>query len=112
MMRIAATQVDELFSGILIEPFTPLSPAPNVQLLPSLGFFICMAVGIAGSPAAVRAFGEERDVYLREVSAHHSAIAYFLAKNIATLHRLSLAAFHFAGFFYHYPRHRLQVCLS
>ena len=100
MMGIAATAVDELFSGILQPPFTPLSPAPNVQLLPSLGFFIAMAVGIAGSPAAVRAFGEEREVYLREVSAHHSAVAYYLAKNVATLYRASLAALHFAGFFY------------
>jgi ABC-type multidrug transport system ATPase subunit len=100
MMGIAATSVDELFSGILNEPFTPLSPAPNVQLLPSLGFFVSMAVGIAGSPAAVRAFGEERDVYLREVSAHHSGSAYFLAKNVASLYRLTLASLHFAGFFY------------
>ena len=100
MMGIAATNVDELFSGILIAPFTPLSPSPNVQLLPSLGFFIAMAVGIAGSPAAVRTFGEERDMYLREVSAHHSATAYFLAKNLATLPRLSLAALHFASCFY------------
>lgn len=77
IMGLAATAVDELYNGVLAPPLTPISPAPQEALLPSLGFYICMAVGVAGSPAAVRVFGEERDIFFREVSAHHSAGAYF-----------------------------------
>ena len=43
------------------------------------------AVVPAGAPAAVRIFGEERDVFLREYAAGHSTGAYFLAKNLAAL---------------------------
>ena len=99
MMGVAATAVDELFSGLLRPPMTPLSPAPALTLLPSLGFFICMAAGVAGSPAAVRTFGEERDVFLRESAGHHSAGAYFLGKIFAELPRMTLASLHFAAFF-------------
>ena len=99
MMGVAATAVDELFSGLLRPPMTPLSPAPALTLLPSLGFFICMAAGVAGSPAAVRTFGEEREMFLRESAGHHSAGAYFLGKIVAELPRLTLASLHFAAFF-------------
>jgi len=99
MMGVAATAVEELFSGLLRPPMTPLSPAPALTLLPSLGFFICMASGVAGSPAAVRTFGEEREMFLRESAGHHSAGAYFLGKIIAELPRMTLASLHFAAFF-------------
>lgn len=99
IMGLAATAVDELYSGVLAPPYTLLSPSPMETMLPSLGLYVNMAVGIAGSPAAVRTFGEERDVFLREHGAGHSAFAYFAAKNVATMYRLSLAALHFAGVF-------------
>ena len=99
MMGIASTTVDELFSGILRAPMTPISPAPTISLLPSLAFFISLAIGVSGSPAAVRTFGEERAVFLREHASEHSMRAYFLAKLVAELPRMTLAAAHFAGLF-------------
>ena len=99
LMGLASTGVEELFTSILAPPMTPLSPAPNVALLPSLGFFVAMAAGIAGSPAAVRTFGEEKDMYLRELSGRHSPLAYFFGKVVGELPRLTLAALHFAGCF-------------
>lgn len=99
MMGTASTVVDELYSGILRPPYTILSPAPLDGILPSLGFYINMAIGIAGAPAAVRTFGEERPVFLREHAAGHSTTAYYFAKNVAVLYRMALAALHFAGFF-------------
>lgn len=99
IMGLAATAVDELYAGVLVPPYTALSPAPIESLLPSLGLYQCMAIGVAGAPAAVRIFGEEREVFLRENAAHHSAGAYFLAKNLAVLWRMALAALHFSAFF-------------
>jgi ABC-type multidrug transport system ATPase subunit len=99
IMGLAATAVDELYAGVLVRPYTLLSPAPLESLLPSLGLYQCMAIGVAGAPAAVRIFGEERDVFLRENAAGHSTGAYFLAKNLAALGRMALAALHFAAFF-------------
>ena len=99
IMGLAAFAVDELYSGILRPPYTFLSPAPMETMLPSLGLYINIAIGVAGSPAAVRTFGEERDMFLREHAGGHSTLAYFAAKNVSVLYRLSLAALHFAGTF-------------
>jgi ABC-type multidrug transport system ATPase subunit len=103
-MGLAAQSVDELYSGVLRPPFTVLGPAPMETMLPNLGFFINIAVGVAGSPAAVRAFGEERDVFMREYEGGHSVLAYYTAKNIAALYRLLLASLHFSGFFAYLAR--------
>ena len=99
IMGLAAYAVDELYSGVLRPPYTVLSPAPMETMLPSLGLYINIAIGVAGSPAAVRTFGEERDVFLREHSGGHNLYAYFAAKNVSVLYRQSLAALHFAGTF-------------
>ena len=99
IMGLAAFAVDELYSGVLRDPYTFLSPAPMETMLPSLGLYINIAIGVAGSPAAVRTFGEERDVFLREYSGGHSTLAYFAAKNVSVLYRLTLSALHFAGTF-------------
>jgi ABC-2 type transporter len=42
-----------------------------------------MAVGLAGSPAGVKTFGEEKLVYYREAAAGHSRIAYYVGKVIS-----------------------------
>ena len=103
-MGLAAQSVDELYSGVLRPPFTVLGPAPMETMLPNLGFFINIAIGVAGSPAAVRAFGEERDVFLREYDGGHNVLAYYIAKNMAALYRLLLASLHFSGFFAYLAR--------
>jgi hypothetical protein len=99
-MGLAATGVlDELYNGVLQPPYTIISPAPADHIVVSFAFYISMALGVAGAPAAVRTFGEERDVFLREAARGHSALAYFSAKNISALYRMALAALHFAATF-------------
>lgn len=99
IMGVAATAVDQLYSGVLAPPYTAISPAPLETMLPSLGLFIAMAIGVAGSPASVRIFGEERDVFLRQYSAGASLTAYYLGKSTAVLYGLAIATLHFAAFF-------------
>ncbi len=100
LMGAAATQVSELYVGILKPPYTLISPAPIETLLPSIGFYISLAVGLAGSPAGVRTFGEERQVYFREASSGHSISAYYVAKSVSVMYRFTLGALHFAALFH------------
>lgn len=99
-MGAAASQVPELYMGILKPPYTLISPAPLELLLPSIGLYIALAIGLAGSPAGVRTFGEEKAVYFREAASGHSKLAYYTAKTVSMLYRLTSGAFHFAAVFH------------
>lgn len=90
MMGAAASQLDSLYQGILKPPYTLISPAPLETMLPSLGFYVSLAVGIAGSPAGVLTFGEEKHVYYREVAAGHNSLAYYIGKSLSVLYRFTL----------------------
>lgn len=99
MMGAAATAVDTLYQGILQPPYTLMSPSPIENLLPSIGFYVCLAVGLAGSPAGVLTFGEEKMVYYREAAAGHNTLAYYIGKTISVIYRFVLGSLHFAGIF-------------
>jgi hypothetical protein len=99
LMGTASTAVPELYIGVLAPPYSLISPAPLEVMVPQLGLFINMAAGVAGAPAAVRTFCEEKDVYTREHDGGHSLLAYYLAKNVAAALRLFLASLHFASIF-------------
>ena len=70
----------ELYRGVLIVPFTILSAAPIEWAVPLYALLFGMAIGLAGGPAGVNTFGEERQVYFREAAAGHDRFAYFLGK--------------------------------
>lgn len=99
VMGAAASQFDELYQGVLQQPYTPLSPSPMEVLIPSLGLYIVLAIGIAGSPAGVLTFGEEKTVYYREAAAGHSKLAYYIGKTVSVVYRFTFGALHFAGLF-------------
>lgn len=99
MMGAAASPLDGLYIGILRPPYTLISPAPLESICPSMGFYVVLAVGIAGSPAGVLTFGEEKHVYYREAAAGHNTLAYYIGKSLATVYRFSLGSLHFASIF-------------
>ena len=100
IMGGAAAQLPELYNGILKPPYTLISPAPLETIVPSVGLYISLAIGLAGSPAGVLAFGEEKPVFWREAAAGHSRLAYYLAKSVSVGYRLTLGALHFAAVFH------------
>ena len=100
MMGAAALAVPSLYMGILKPPYVYISPSPIENLLPSIGLFVALAIGVAASPAGVKIFGEERDIYFREASAGHNRYAYYAAKSLAVLPRLTLGALHFVSIFH------------
>jgi len=100
IMGSAAMQLPELYVGVLKPPYTLLSPSPLETLLPSIGMYVALAVGISGAPAGVRTFGEEKDVYYREVASGHSALAYYIAKSWAQVYRFTLGSLHFTAIFH------------
>ncbi len=104
MMGAASLAVPSLYIGILRPPYVYISPSPIENLLPSIGLFVALAIGVAASPAGVKIFGEEREVYFREASAGHNRFAYYTAKSLAVLPRLTLGAFHFVSIFHFLAR--------
>lgn len=98
-MGASANRMPEIYTGVLKMPFTAISPSPLPTILPSLGTYIAIAIGVSGAPAGVQTFNEERQMYFREAAAGHSRLAYFLAKNVSVLPRIALAGLHFAGLF-------------
>ena len=99
MMGAASSQLPSLYLGILKPPYTLISPAPIEVLLPSLGFYVAVAVGLAGSPAGVLTFGEEKLMYYREAAAGHDKLAYYCGKTLATVYRIVVGSLHFTGVF-------------
>lgn len=90
----------ELYMGVLKPPYTSISPAPMEMLVPSIGLYISLAVGIAGAPAGVLTFGEEKTVFFREAAAGHSRLAYYIAKSLSVMYRFTLGALHFVAVFH------------
>jgi hypothetical protein len=70
----------ELYKGVLIAPFTILSAAPIEWAVPLYALLFGLSIGLAGGPAGVKTFGEERQVYFRESAAGHHRFAYYIGK--------------------------------
>jgi hypothetical protein len=87
----------ELYQGQYVEPYKLISPGTLEWLVPLYGLLIGFSVALAGSPAGVKVFGEEKVVYWREASAGHSQSAYYLGKTLAALPRIIISSFHFTG---------------
>ncbi|KAJ3232663.1 hypothetical protein HDU81_002813 [Chytriomyces hyalinus] len=93
----------EMVSGIYVGKYVVLSPAP-LDVIAVCGFLMGVTIGLSGAPSAVKVFGEEKTVFWREAAAGHSSLAYYLAKNIATIFRQALTALHFTGCFLYFAK--------
>ena len=92
VMGASVYRNDKLFSGLYVAPYTILSAKTFGYIIPQFSFLIALASGLAASPPAVNLFAEEKLVYWRETAAGHSPLAYFIAKNIASLYRILIAS--------------------
>ncbi|KAJ3047500.1 hypothetical protein HK097_011489 [Rhizophlyctis rosea] len=101
LMGISTMGADgELYKGLYVAPYTLVSPSPNEWLIPLLGLLIGLTVGLAGAPAGVKVFGEEKPVYWREAASGHSRSAYYIGKTISAIYRFTLSALHFSSIYY------------
>jgi hypothetical protein len=55
-----------MFRGFYVAPLSLISPAPIQWVIPLFGLLNGMAVGLAGAPAGVKIFGEEKTVTLHD----------------------------------------------
>lgn len=109
LMGLAVSGYDgNLYQGLLIYPFTLLSPAPIELVIPILSLIIGCAIGLSAAPAAVKTFSEEKEIYYREASAGHRAWAYYIGKNIASTYRFVIAALHFTSFFHFFASPNME----
>ena len=101
LMGLSVSSYDGvLYQGLLVYPFTLLSPAPIEQVIPMLCLILACAIGLSAGPAAVKIFSEERDIYFREASSGTKPLAYFIGKNISATYRFVIAALHFTALFH------------
>lgn len=69
-------------------------------MVPLFGLLIGLAVSLAGAPAGVDVFGEERQVFFREAASGHNRYSYYAGKSISVLYRIILSALHFTAVLY------------
>ncbi|KAI8838118.1 hypothetical protein BC829DRAFT_447479 [Chytridium lagenaria] len=98
LMGISIEGIPELYrylSRLLCQTF-PVQPG----LVGLYGLLIQIAVAMAGAPAGVKVFGEEKTVYWREASSGHSRGAYFLGKTMSTVYGFTISSLHFSAVYY------------
>ncbi|KAJ3310311.1 hypothetical protein HDV04_005156, partial [Boothiomyces sp. JEL0838] len=89
-----------LYRGVFIGILSLISPSPDEVTVANTGFVFGMAICICSAPSGVNVFGPELAVFYREAASGHSRAAYYWAKTIAAIPRLTLAALHFIGIVY------------
>ncbi|KAJ3320358.1 hypothetical protein HDV06_005389 [Boothiomyces sp. JEL0866] len=89
-----------LYRGIFTGVLSLISPSPDELTVANTGFVFGMAICICSAPSGVNVFGPELAVFYREAAAGHNRAAYYWAKTIAAIPRLTLAALHFIGIVY------------
>ncbi|KAJ3039199.1 hypothetical protein HDV00_012522 [Rhizophlyctis rosea] len=94
-----ATGGNQMFSGVYVQPYTFLSPSPVSWFIPLLGLLIGMIVSLAGAPAGVKVFSEERPIYFREVASGHNPLSYYLGKTLGALYRFTFSSLHFTAMY-------------
>ncbi|TPX72646.1 hypothetical protein SpCBS45565_g00404 [Spizellomyces sp. 'palustris'] len=96
---ISTQGMGELYRGVYVEPYTLISPAPLTWFIPQCGLLIGLIVGLAGAPAGVNVFGQEKPVYWREAASGHNRGSYYTGKSLAALYRFILSSLHFTAIY-------------
>ncbi|KND05205.1 uncharacterized protein SPPG_00865 [Spizellomyces punctatus DAOM BR117] len=104
LMGVAMADQGELYYGVWKLPYTKMSPAPLEYIVALYGLLIGMSIGLAGAPAGVKVFGEEKPVFWREAAAGHSRFSYYVGKTIGTVYRFTLSSLHFSAVYYFFAQ--------
>ncbi|KAK0658519.1 hypothetical protein QBC41DRAFT_377522 [Cercophora samala] len=84
-----------LFMGLYHQPYEILSTASDFKSAPEMALLTAIAIGLVSAAPGVRVFSEEMLLHRREAEAGHSRLAYFLAKSVSILPRMTMACMHF-----------------
>ena len=87
------------FTGILLSPYSLMSPSNQAVLVPLAAMFVGIAIGLAASPTGVYAFGSELVNYWREASVGHNKLAYYIGKSFSLVYRIALGSLHFTALY-------------
>ncbi|KAJ3329063.1 hypothetical protein HDU76_008727 [Blyttiomyces sp. JEL0837] len=100
LMGLSARSSVELYQGIFKDNYIVLSPVRGDRIV-VYGLLVGMAVAMAGAPAGVKVFAEERTVFWREKASGHNRAAYYLGKTISTFYRFIVSSLHFTSIYYY-----------
>ncbi|CAG8603607.1 11403_t:CDS:10, partial [Diversispora eburnea] len=92
-----------------VESITCLRPINN-DTLQTVGVFAALGMTFCGINAGSTTFGFEKVVYWRDTSSGMKTIPYFLAKSIADIPRILIAALMFSLSFILFFSHRARYC--
>ncbi|KAK4203485.1 hypothetical protein QBC40DRAFT_219430 [Triangularia verruculosa] len=84
-----------LFMGLYHPPYEILSTASDFKSAPEMALLTAIAIGLVSAAPGVRVFSEEMLLHRREAEAGHSRLAYFLAKSLSIVPRMTMACMHF-----------------
>ncbi|KAK4224076.1 hypothetical protein QBC38DRAFT_26928 [Podospora fimiseda] len=84
-----------LFAGTYHAPYEIISTASDFKSAPELALLTAIAIGLVAAAPGVKVFSEEMLLHRREAEAGHSRLAYFMAKSVSVVPRMTLACLHF-----------------
>ncbi|KAF9193998.1 hypothetical protein BGZ50_006843 [Haplosporangium sp. Z 11] len=90
-------------------PAIQLSCATPVDDIRYVGMFMTLGVIFAGINVGVSTFGDEKAVFWRDTSAGMPTLPYYLAKILADVPRMIVAAFMYTGAFIFFFAYRQQL---
>eukprot|EP00158_Paraphelidium_tribonemae_P003535 Partr_v1_DN26205_c0_g1_i1_m48174 putative ABC transporter len=93
-----------LYQGLVIRPFTLISPSPIEIVVPILALIQACAIGLTAAPGGVKIFSEEREIYFREVASGLNPFSYYVGKNMASSYRFFITALHYSSLFHFFAR--------
>ncbi|KAJ3094464.1 hypothetical protein HDU97_008035 [Phlyctochytrium planicorne] len=99
IMGISSNGASE-YVGIPNGNYAILSSSPNNWFLALYGMLVGISIALAGGPAGVKVFGEEKPVYWRETASGHNSFSYYIGKTTSVLYRLTLSSLHFTALYY------------
>lgn len=100
IMGLSLNGSAETYVGVLKAPFSALSTSPNFWMTVQVQMLMGCSIALAASPAGTKVFSEELQIYWRKASSGHSPSAYFIAKSVSSIYRMTLGALHFAAFIF------------
>ena len=87
----------------IVKNYQLITVQPITSFIPQIIMYASMSIGLACGTDGVNVFQADRQLYFREAAAGCNKLAYYLGNVIASMYRLTMAAFVFSTIFHIIP---------